>query len=98
MRKSSFTTALAFFMEKSRAKTIEKEEKIKATVSNANIIDYSGILTKHLQTQAKKLRNAFVSCHGWKVVLNSQENADQLTLANYHFSFQDQMLLPLQAL
>ena len=79
MQKSRFITAILFFMGKKRAESIQIEEKTKGMMSNAKSIDYSEILTQHLQTQAKKLRNAFVSCHGWKVILDSNENVDHLS-------------------
>ena len=45
-------------------------------VRDVKLIDYSTILTQHLQKQAKNLRNAFVSYNGWKVVLDDNENIE----------------------
>ena len=68
--------ALMFFMGKTRAKAIQAEEETKVMVRDVKLIDYSTILTQHLQKQAKNLRNAFVSYNGWKVVLDDNENIE----------------------
>ena len=86
MKKSSFPMALAFFMGKYRAKSIQQQEESKIRENDANVIDYSKILTCHLQTQTKKLRNAFISYDGWKVVLDDSVDFDEVSVRDvFHY-------------
>ena len=65
--------ALAFFLGKERAKKIIVDKESKRIGLDRLTIDYGEITQNHLLKQASKLGAAFISCEGWRQIIDDAD-------------------------
>ena len=79
MKKMDLPGALSFFFGKERAEKIRKEEEDSEVLNIKTPVLYSPIIADHIRVQIKQLQFAYLTCSGWKTMIQNYEKTDKFT-------------------